>query len=186
MTVYPGGLVTHTIPQGAIAGYGIERAYDETKHPRGKGAQGGQFVAKGQSQNSDTVGFDAKKGSGAGYGKAGGDARVKSLQQYLNTLGFTDAQGKPLKVDGKLGPKTTAAIKRLQRRLGLKADGLVTPGLMNRLHRAAGRKERGNYGKQTKADAAKHAPKKVTGTGRRPRTGSGAVPRKTTNLKGSQ
>lgn len=164
----------------------IVRAYDESKHARGKGAQGGQFVAKGSSQNSDTVGFDAHKGSGAGYGKAGGDARVKALQTYLNSLGFTDAAGKPLKLDGKLGPKTTAAIKRLQRRLGLKADGLVTPTLMNRLHRASRRKKAGTYGHQTKADAAKHAPKPKAGTGKAPVKKIGPKPRKTTTLHGSQ
>jgi peptidoglycan hydrolase-like protein with peptidoglycan-binding domain len=107
--------------------------YDETKHARGKGAQGGQFVAKGSSGQNDTVGFDAKRGTGAGYGAAGGDARVKTLQKVLNNLGFTGPDGQPLKVDGKLGPKTTAAIKRLQRKLGIKADGLVTPALLKQI-----------------------------------------------------
>jgi peptidoglycan hydrolase-like protein with peptidoglycan-binding domain len=90
----------------------IERGlFNEQLHPRGKGAQGGQFVAKGASGNNDTVGFDAKRGTGAGYGVKGGDKRVKQLQNALNRLGFTDAQGHPLLVDGKLGPRTTAAIK---------------------------------------------------------------------------
>jgi peptidoglycan hydrolase-like protein with peptidoglycan-binding domain len=115
-------------------------AFSEQLHPRGKGATGGQFVAKGNSGASDTVGFDAKRGTGAGYGAKGGDSRVKSLQTYLNSLGFTDASGKPLAVDGKLGPKTTAAIKRLQRKLGLKADGLVTPSLLHQLRQASLRK----------------------------------------------
>lgn len=107
--------------------------FDETKHPRGKGATGGQFVAKGSSGQNDTVGFDSKRGTGAGYGAKGGDARVKQLQRVLNNLGFKDAAGKPLAVDGKLGPKTTAAIKRLQRKMGIKADGLVTPALLKKL-----------------------------------------------------
>lgn len=114
----------------------IERKglFSEQLHPRGKGAQGGQFVAKGSSGSNDTIGFDAKRGTGAGYGTNGkGDARVKQLQKVLNNLGFTDAAGKPLQVDGKLGPRTTAAIKRLQRRMGMKADGLVTPALLKRI-----------------------------------------------------
>jgi peptidoglycan hydrolase-like protein with peptidoglycan-binding domain len=117
----------------------IERGvFTEQLHPRGKGAQGGQFVAKGASGNNDTVGFDAKRGTGAGYGVKGGDKRVKQLQNALNRLGFTDAQGHPLLVDGKLGPRTTAAIKRLQRKLGMKADGHVTPALLSQVKKAAG------------------------------------------------
>lgn len=108
--------------------------FDPSKHPRGKGAQGGQFVAKGASGSNDTIGYDARRGTGAGYGTNGkGDARVKQLQKVLNNLGFTDMHGKPLVVDGKLGPRTTAAIKRLQRRMGMTADGLVTPALLRRI-----------------------------------------------------
>lgn len=125
--------------------------FDPSKHPRGKGATGGQFVAKGASGGSDTVGYDAKKGTGAGYGAHGGDSRVKSLQTYLNNLGFTDSQGNPLKVDGKLGPKTTASIKKLQRKLGLKPDGLVTPSLLHKLRQASLKKGKGK-------PAAKHVP----------------------------
>jgi len=141
--------------------------FDPSKHPRGKGATGGQFVAKGASGTGDTVGYDAKKGTGAGYGTGGkGDSRVKSLQTYLNNLGFTDSQGKPLKVDGKLGPKTTASIKKLQRKLGLKPDGLVTPSLLHKLRQASLKKGPGKPAKhvpqgQHKARPAthKHSPK---------------------------
>lgn len=136
-------------------------SFTEQLHPRGKGATGGQFVAKGSSGSTDTVGYDAKRGTGAGYGAKGGDARVKQLQNLLNDMGFTDSQGKPLKVDGKLGPKTTASIKRLQRKLGLKADGLVTPGLLKSLHHA-------NHVRHTKAVAAKKASSQKRHTVARP------------------
>lgn len=112
--------------------------FNSSLHPRGTGAQGGQFVAKGSSGSNDTIGYDAKKGTGAGYGAKGGDKRVKQLQQALNRLGFKDMHGKPLLVDGKLGPRTTSAIKRLQTRLGLKADGIVTPALLKQIRSAAG------------------------------------------------
>ncbi len=105
-------------------------AFDESKHARGKGAQGGQFVSKSGAKSSD-IGYDGKRGSG--YGDAGGDANVKALQRELNRLGIGDASGAGLKVDGKFGPKTTAAVRRLQRRLGLKVDGRVTPALLKRL-----------------------------------------------------
>ena|ERR1700749_531010 len=113
--------------------------FNNALHPRGKGAQGGQFIAKGTSGNNDTVGYDANHGTGAGYGTKGGDARVKNLQSALNELGLKGPDGKPLVLDGKLGPKTTAAIKSLQRRLGLKPDGLVTPQLLTRIKSAAHR-----------------------------------------------
>lgn len=155
-------------------------AFTETLHPRGKGATGGQFVAKGSSGQNDTVGYDANRGSGAGYGAAGGDARVKTLQSALNNLGFKDANGQPLKVDGKLGPKTTAAIKRLQRRLGLKADGLVTPGLLSRIKSADHRRHVAHVkhaathkAPAKKAAPAVHKPAAKTGMGTKPKTGAG-------------
>lgn len=144
----------------------IERGlFNEQLHPRGKGAQGGQFVAKGSSGSNDTIGFDAKRGTGAGYGTGGkGDPRVKQLQTALNKLGFTDAAGHPLLVDGKLGPRTTAAIKRLQRRLGMKADGLVTPALLKQVRGAAAKGGKGLPAKKRVMHhpAKKAAPKKAT------------------------
>src|ERR1700760_2505420 len=112
--------------------------FNEQLHPRGTGATGGQFVAKGTSGRTASIGYSAKHGTGAGYGVKGGkgDDRVRQLQSYLNTLGITDGNGQALKVDGKLGPKTSAAVKRLQRKLGLKADGVVTTELLGRLRRA--------------------------------------------------
>lgn len=67
---------------------------------------------------------------GTGYGLKHGDPRVRLLQRALNRLGLRDAHGRPLAVDGKLGPLTTSAIQAAQRRLGVKPDGVVTPKLM--------------------------------------------------------
>lgn len=148
----------------------IERGlFNESLHPRGKGAQGGQFVAKGSSGQNDNIGYDSKRGTGAGYGAKGGDKRVKALQQALNRLGFKDQHGKPLLVDGKLGPRTTAAIKRLQARLGIKADGIVTPALLKRVRSAAGPRGLGSAKKVAPKKAVKKAaPKKaVTATAKK-------------------
>ena len=68
--------------------------------------------------------------SGTGYNLKGGDARVRLLQQALNDAGFTDNLGRPLAVDGKLGPLTTAAVKAAQKQLGVPTDGVVTPKLV--------------------------------------------------------
>jgi peptidoglycan hydrolase-like protein with peptidoglycan-binding domain len=134
----------------------IERAFTESLHPRGTGAVGGQFVAAGAGASkaappgkrpaarprqrpagkrpAGNLAFDGRRGPG--YGQKNGDKRVKNLQTALNRLGLTDSSGKKLAVDGKLGPKTTAAIKKAQRALGLKADGVVTPALLAKLIKA--------------------------------------------------
>jgi HK97 family phage prohead protease len=108
---------------------------------------GGQFAPGGNK---------GSKGSGKGHGGAKGgaktapkdslttgvgmsgkpDAQVKTLQTVLNRLGVTDAAGKKLAVDGRFGPKTTSAVKAVQKRLGLKQDGVVTPALLSALTKA--------------------------------------------------
>jgi len=128
----------------------ITRQWDDALHPRGTGAQGGQFVAKGSGASSSSGGrgraparkrkaaaptgpmrFDGKRGSG--YGMKGGDPRVAKLQAALNRLGVTDLRGNKLGTDGKFGPLTSSAVKKAQRLLGLKPDGIVTPTLLRRL-----------------------------------------------------
>lgn len=130
-------------------------AFDPSAHPRAAAgsAAGGQFApaaggggaaskepakkaaaaAKKVRKGGEALGYDAKSGRGTGYGKKGGDARVRKLQTALNRLGLTDASGRKLVIDGKLGPKTTAAIKAAQRKLGLPADGKVTPQVLAKL-----------------------------------------------------
>jgi peptidoglycan hydrolase-like protein with peptidoglycan-binding domain len=101
--------------------------WDPSKHPRAAAgsAGGGQFAP---------LSYNAKANTGTGYGKKGGDDRVKAAQKALNSAGMTDADGKKLVLDGKLGPKTTAAIKMYQRKHGIKpADGKITPALLKQL-----------------------------------------------------
>lgn len=156
----------------------ITRAFTEDLHPRGTGAVGGQFVAastaktapakktappakkgapakKAAKPGGGNLSFDGKRG--AGYGKPGGDKRVKGLQEALNRLGLTDGSGKKLMVDGKLGPKTTAAIKKAQRAAGMKADGVVTPAFLAQLAKT---KKAGDL-KAKKPPAKKAAAKKA-------------------------
>jgi hypothetical protein len=84
--------------------------WDASAHPRAKagddGGTGGQFVP---------LSYDSRKNTGTGYEKAEGDDRVKKLQKMLNRLGFKDANGKPLDVDGKMGPLTTSALAKYQK-----------------------------------------------------------------------
>lgn len=55
-------------------------------------------------------------------------AKVLHTQKLLNKLGYDT--GAP---DGKLGPKTSAAIRRFQQRSGLKQTGTVTPEVLETL-----------------------------------------------------
>ena len=59
---------------------------------------------------------------GAGYGQRQGDSRVRLLQRRLRALGQ-----RPGPVDGLYGPRTEAAVERLQRDAGLAVDGVVGP-----------------------------------------------------------
>lgn len=120
----------------------LERAtWNEALHPR----QGGKFAKKGTATQKDTsgsAGLSYNGRTGAGYGSAKGDNRVHALQSELNRLGLTDSQGNKLKLDGKLGPRTTAAIKKAQRALGMKATGVATPALLLKLRQTKGLKVR--------------------------------------------
>ena len=117
--------------------------WNSAAHPRNtKGPAGGEFkggkasskqAAPAKKRSSGTahgsMSFNGK--TGTGYGSKNGDARVKKLQEALNKLGMKDANGNPLVIDGKLGPKTTAAIKRWQKKNGMKPDGVVTPKMLS-------------------------------------------------------
>lgn len=114
-------------------------AFSASAHPRAAGGKFTQTVGGVQLPaslarlyqkfgGSTTLGFNGT--SGTGYSLAGGDARVSYVQQLLNKLGFRDKSGRPLAVDGKLGPLTTQAVQAAQRRVGAKPDGQVTPALV--------------------------------------------------------
>jgi peptidoglycan hydrolase-like protein with peptidoglycan-binding domain len=107
--------------------------WDAAKHPRAaKGsAGGGQFAP---------LSYNAKSNTGTGYGSAKGDGRVLAAQKALNKAHMTDAHGQPLRLDGKLGPKTTAALKAYQKAHGLNPDGKITPKLLAALKKGGGRK----------------------------------------------
>jgi uncharacterized protein len=136
-------------PQGAT----VHERYNDQHAPAGSPA-GGQFApANGggaakakptapakkstgrpsrrpRKPDDGTLSYDPSSNQGTGYNSTSGDRRVHDLQQALSRLGVKDSAGKPLKDDGKLGPKTTSAVKALQQRLGVKADGKVTPALL--------------------------------------------------------
>lgn len=89
-----------------------------------------------RAQPGSVLAYDPKTNQGTGYGSKNGDERVHTLQQGLNKFGITDGDGKELRDDGKLGPKTTAAVKKLQKALGLTPNGKVTPAMLQLLKTA--------------------------------------------------
>ena len=60
--------------------------------------------------------------------KATSQNRVKTIQTALNN------NGEQLNVDGKLGPKTVAALKDFQQKHGLKVTGHADKATMSQLH----------------------------------------------------
>lgn len=142
----------------------MTEAWDADKHPRAaKGsAGGGQFAS---------LSYSAKNKTGSGYDKRSGDANVKRLQRALNRLKITDSHGKPLLVDGKLGPLTTSAVKKAQKALGLRADGKVTPELLSKLTGTRKLPEPGHARK-----TAKPTPAKVKAAAKTPAKGKTAKP----------
>lgn len=106
--------------------------FTASAHPRvaAGGAGGGQFAP---------LSYNSKANKGTGYGSKHGDTRVKTAQAALNKAHITDANGKPLVLDGKLGPKTTAALKAYQKAHGLRVDGKITTSLLAMLKAGGGK-----------------------------------------------
>ena len=102
--------------------------------PAGGGSKSAPKKSTAKRATSSELGYDGK--AGTGYGQKGGDARVRTMQQALNRLGLKDADGKPLAVDGKFGPRTTAAVKAAQKALGLEPTGKVTAAFITKLSKA--------------------------------------------------
>jgi hypothetical protein len=106
-----------------------------------KTAAGGKRPARQQPKKrtrpakpAGPLGFDGRKGTG--YGIKGGDPKVRTLQSVLTRLGMTDGAGVRLGVNGKYGPRTTAAVKKLQKAMGVEATGKVTEEFIKQISNA--------------------------------------------------
>lgn len=76
---------------------------------------------------------------------------IKALQNALNLDGYRDDTGKQLEEDGKVGPKTRAAVQKVVLKLG--SSGLTVNWAQKRLNElsGAGLEEDGEYGPATEA-----------------------------------
>lgn len=124
---------THVAAGGPTGGQFGSGSSSSTKPAHGHGGAHGGSHAGHVGHTSPTMSYNPKTNTGTGYGVKGGSPQVKQLQTALNHLGLTDGKGKALAVDGRLGPLTTQAVMAAQTRLGLKANGHVTPALLKRL-----------------------------------------------------
>ncbi|MGO1069113.1 XVIPCD domain-containing protein [Lysobacter sp. CA199] len=61
---------------------------------------------------------------------------VRALQTALNKLGYTDAKGNPLGVDGDFGKHTEEAVRKFQEAHKLKVDGEAGPDTLGALKKA--------------------------------------------------
>lgn len=68
---------------------------------------------------------------------------VRTIQSELNSLGYTDAQGHPLAVDGAFGANTRHAVEAFQRDHQLTVDGRVGPQTQGALDEALKAREAG-------------------------------------------
>jgi peptidoglycan hydrolase-like protein with peptidoglycan-binding domain/DNA invertase Pin-like site-specific DNA recombinase len=81
---------------------------------------------------------DGRLTRGVGYAQPAGSPLVKRLQRELRRQGLN-----PGPVDGRYGPRTEAAVVRLQRRHGLPAKGVVDARTLRALVAASGRRGSG-------------------------------------------
>lgn len=66
-------------------------------------------------------------------------AAVRGLQEELNRQGYTDAEGKPLAIDGRFGERTRQAVEAYQKANDLEPDGIAGPDTLNKLKETAGK-----------------------------------------------
>ena len=109
-------------------------------------AKGGAKLSAGKAKKGkeSRLAKAAMLAKGAGMGEKA-DPAVKQLQEIFDALGISlGEQG----ADGRFGPETQRAVKQLQRKYGLKPDGIVGPqtkALLSRL-------EKRNAASKRKAD----------------------------------
>jgi peptidoglycan hydrolase-like protein with peptidoglycan-binding domain/DNA invertase Pin-like site-specific DNA recombinase len=113
---------------------------------------------------SPRVAADGALSAGAGYGQPQGDSRVRALQRRLRALGH-----RPGPVDGLYGPRTEAAVERLQRDGGIAVDGVVGPQTRRLLNREAPRLAPGaGYGQPGGSPQVRDIQRQLRAAGSRP------------------
>ena len=117
-------------------------AYAEALHKRQQKfySGGGRAGRSSRSRKSKSTSSGTSKLVRRGDGMTGGpDSKVRNAQEILDDLGFDLGDGG---VDGRFGEGTEAAVKRFQRRYGLRVDGIIGPQTLAYLKRIQRRQEK--------------------------------------------
>jgi len=105
---------------------------DKAKSGSSMGTDATKDTGKSDMKSSDTMksdGMKSAKGAKSGHmAKAGNAEHVRAIQQALKDKGHD-----PGEIDGKMGPKTQAALKDFQSKEGLKATGRMDAETMTKL-----------------------------------------------------
>lgn len=136
-------------PDGIVgpATQAVMRAYAQGQQAgSGSGSsRSGSGTGSGSGSGTSSTSGSTSSGSGSGSGTGSQAAtitqgengpRVQKVQRALADLGYDLGDAG---VDGKFGPDTLAAIKKLQEKHGLKVDGVVGPATAKLLKRLAKR-----------------------------------------------
>lgn len=111
--------------RGAVSALNArEKSADRDKTTRGGGqekSRGGGLVRRGDGMRGEA------------------DASVRKLQEQLEALGFELGEGG---VDGRFGEDTERAVRMLQRRYGLRVDGVVGPQTAKMIQRLLKRQKK--------------------------------------------
>lgn len=122
------------------AGYATDPKYAEQLAAVYNGPTMQRAIKEAQAGHANTLAShsDASHSDhvNAARGLSGGSTglTVTQLQTDLNHLGYTDAQGKALHIDGHFGPATKAAVEAFQHDHHLAVDGNVGPKTLEALH----------------------------------------------------
>jgi peptidoglycan hydrolase-like protein with peptidoglycan-binding domain len=109
----------------------------ETKGEQPKDGMKSDTMKSSDSMKSDSMKSDRKSGAMRDSHKAGmamGDEQVKAAQQALKDKGHD-----PGMIDGKMGPKTQAALRDFQKAQGIEATGRLDMKTMQGLGMEAGK-----------------------------------------------
>jgi peptidoglycan hydrolase-like protein with peptidoglycan-binding domain len=118
-----------TLAVAGLLGLGLATAADAQQRPMGaSGSSSGSSMSQSsQSSMPAKSSTTAKKSSAKKSSTSASAESVKAVQTALNKNGAT------LKVDGKMGPGTRAALKKYQTANGLKATGRVDDATKTKL-----------------------------------------------------
>ncbi len=119
-------LAQKTTPSGDAAQKGSGGAASQTPSATSPSTTGSD--AKSDGMKSDAMKSDTMKSGGSKAAGAGGQERVRKVQEALKDKGMD-----PGPVDGIMGPKTQSALREFQKQEGMEETGRLDAETMSKL-----------------------------------------------------